>query len=101
MTSQTINTTSQGSMGRAFLAALIAASLYSIIGIEAHATVATAVNNVYLQATAIVPDLGTLAIIVIGIAAMFGRVTWTQALVVAVGIAVASDPGGIYSSIVR
>ena len=101
MTSQAIQAPSHGNIGTAFIAALMAAALYTIIGIDAYASVGTAVDNVLIQATAIVPSLGTLAIIVIGISAMFGRITWTQALVVAIGIAVASGASGVYSDITR
>ena len=86
-------------LSKAFLAALLTVIAYTVIGTEAVASVYTAVNNVKTQAVDIVPLLGTLAIIVIGISAMFGRITWTQALVVAVGIAVASDAYNIYTTI--
>ena len=52
----------------------------------------TAVTMIYDEAYSTVPALGTLALIVVGISAMFGRISVTQALVVAVGIAIAADP---------
>ena len=86
-------------LAKAFFAAVLTVVAYTVIGTDAIASVSTAVGNVKDQAVSIVPLLGTLAIIVIGISAMFGRVTWTQALVVAVGIAVASDAYNIYTTI--
>ena len=96
-------TTTQSNQGlvRFLPELLLAAFVYCLASVEATAAVSDAVSNVYAQAVLIVPDLGTLAIIIIGISAMFGRITWTQALVVAVGIAVASDAAGVYSTITR
>ena len=87
-------------IAHAIMASLFVVALYIYMTTGyASAGVPDAVGKVYQQACTIVPDLGTLAIIVIGIAAMFGRITWTQALVVAVGIAVASGAAGVYKDI--
>jgi len=59
----------------------------------------SAINEVYSQGYSIVQPLSIIAIIALGIGAMNGKITWTQALVVAIGISIASDPGGIANMI--
>lgn len=80
---------------------LVTAALFMLLGANASADVAGAITSVKNQATLIVPPLGTVAIIALGIAAMFGRITWTQALVVAIGIVIAANAGSIYNDIAR
>lgn len=53
-------------------------------------------TNVYDVAGKLVPSLGVLGIIVVGIAAMFGRLSATQAIVVCIGIAIAAGPEEIF-----
>ena len=87
-------------MVQAIMTSLLVVAIYTMISSGmAHAAVSDAVTNVLNQACGIVPSLGTLAIIVIGISAMFGRITWTQALIVAIGIAVASGAAGVFQDI--
>lgn len=59
----------------------------------------TAVNDILGEAKNVAPLLGTIALIALGIGAMNGRITWTQALVVAIGIVIASDPEGVASAV--
>ena len=100
MNESTISQENLSPVVQAILSSLLVVALYTMLSTGlAHAAVSDAVFNVYGQACAIVPSLGTLAIIVIGIMAMFGRITWTQALVVAVGIAVATGASGVFTSI--
>ena len=77
----------------AFLASTLSATFAHAGGME------EAVGEIYDQATAVTESLGLIALIVVGIGAMFGRISVTQALVVAVGIAIAADPDWIYGLI--
>lgn len=93
-------------MGRLNYACMLAlmATAISLFGSDAFAAVSgqkvvDMISGVCYSATLIVSSLGTIAIIVIGITAMFGRITWTQALVVAIGIALASGAAGIYTDL--
>ncbi len=61
--------------------------------------VVNTMSNVKGVAVRIVEPLGIIAIITLGIAAMFGRITWTQALIVAVGIAVATGAADLFGQL--
>jgi len=88
-------------LGKAFMAAALVCVLCMIISHDAFADIKQAVTNVQLQAQGLIQPLGTIAIITLGIAAMFGRITWTQALVVAIGIVLAATAAEVYGSITR
>ena len=86
------------SLGRMLCALSAAAVLYLILStVNAYAGgMEQAVSDIYDEASAVTQGLGTLALVVVGIGAMFGRISVTQALVVAVGISIASDPDTVY-----
>jgi|GEM_PF-1385317 len=88
-------------LAQALLFALIGVLLFTLVDGAAFADIKAAVTNVQVQAQGLIQPLGTIAIITLGIAAMFGRITWTQALVVAIGIVLAATAAEVYGSITR
>jgi len=90
-------------LSRFLFMALMAVTVYVMTDSAAYATagdgIKTAIGNAAATAAALLPSLGTLAIIALGITAMFGRITWTQALIVAVGIAIATSAHLLYNDI--
>ena len=104
-TTQNMHHTHIAAFGKIFMVAVLATIVSSIMANSAYAdaggNVVQIVRNMQGYAYQMVTPLGTLAIIILGITAMLGRITWTQALVVAVGIAIASGAPGIYNDIAR
>ena len=82
--------------------ALMAISVYLLMIAPAFAITTTAMGNVLCQvANLISSDLGrglaTLGILAVGVGATLGRVTWTMAVTVAVGISVITGANQIAS----
>lgn len=83
-----------------FLAAAVCIMLASPALAGPADTLATAIANLKIDAINVAGPLATIAIIALGVGAMFGRITWNQALVVAIGIIIAVKADTVYSSIV-
>jgi uncharacterized membrane protein len=79
-----------------FVLFLLAFVAIAFTGFDAFANaMSDAVNDIKTEADDVVAPLGKLAILLLGIGAVFGRISIMQALVVGTGIAIATDPGGI------
>ncbi|NBX03932.1 MAG: hypothetical protein EBR02_07755 [Alphaproteobacteria bacterium] len=78
-------------MARFLLLTFLVFAVYITSGYEAFAGLKSAVNTVYDAAKDIVKGLAHLAVFALGVAAVFGRISVTQALVVATGITIAAN----------
>ncbi len=68
-------------------------------GIRTSAGITATFDKAKDEADAIKTPLAVIAVIGAGIGAMFGRMTWTQALTLAVGVVILTDYSGIASTL--
>ena len=102
MKNTTTMETSMAALNKLALYFLMAITAYLLMinpSFAAGEGIVTVMNSVKGAAMAIVAPLGTIAIITLGIAAMFGRITWTQALIVAIGIAIATGASQLFGEL--
>lgn len=103
MKNTTAMETSMAMLNRLALCFLMAITAYLLMinpgFADAGDGVVNTMTSVKSAAVRIVEPLGIIAIITLGIAAMFGRITWTQALIVAIGIAVATGAASLYNDL--
>lgn len=79
-----------------FVLFLLAFVAIAFTGFDAFANgMSSAVSDIKAEADGVVAPLGKLAILLLGVGAVFGRISIMQALVVGTGIAIATDPDGI------
>ena len=89
-----VNNNTETAHLRTVLLSLLTVSFYVLSSSASYALgegIVRAANNAAGVAINILPSLGTMAIIALGISAMFGRITWTQALGIAIGVAIATS----------
>lgn len=100
------NNSQLGNFGKAewgFLLTLCA-SLFLMAFISDAQAAGASLGNAICQIAAVAQGqvakgIATIAVIMLGIGAMLGKVSWSMALLVAVGIAVVFNAGGIVTSI--
>jgi type IV secretory pathway VirB2 component (pilin) len=81
-----------------FVLFFLAFAAIAFTGFDAFANgMEAAVDIVYGQAGGVVQPLGYLAIMMVGIAGIFGRISITQGLIVCAGIAIAAHPDQVLS----
>lgn len=89
---------------KALTLSVMATVLLAMMVGAAHAGAASGVVTAFTglkdDALLVAAPLATIAIIALGIGAMFGRITWNQALIVAMGIIIAVKAGDVYNAIV-
>lgn len=61
----------------------------------------TVMSDIRSGAIAIGPPIAMISIIALGVGAMFGRISWNQALIVAMGVIILGRPDTIYSAMAR
>ena len=77
------------------VALFMALAFFLASGVDAFAGLLSAVTTVQTEANSVVVGLANLAVFALGVGAVFGRISVTQALVVATGITIAAHAGDI------